>query len=209
MPEIWENKSTLPKVVAFDLDDTLWKGNVQWGLVTEGPNGKSTTPIKLDPEDHLSILDSTGRRIRLFDDSHAILKFLWDKKIPIAAASRSLEPDWCRKVLKLLPSPVEGKQLEEILAHCVIFEGNKEAHLRQIAEAFKINLNEILFFDNEERNMESAHSIGVPFGFCPNGINWKIFNSAMENFHIPISNGKVKDNLRHEGDENESKVQFL
>ena len=66
-----------------------------------------------------------------------------------------------------------------------IHKGNKAGHLRNIAQATGIELERMLFFDNERGNCRDVAPLGVTCCYCPDGVTAEIWRLALENFPAP------------------------
>eukprot|EP00899_Mesostigma_viride_P026563 jgi/Mesvir1/7091/Mv09199-RA.1 len=63
-----------------------------------------------------------------------------------------------------------------------IYPGSKIPHLNNIAKTIGCELTDILFFDDEHRNIVDATSIGVTAVFLPDGITLRHFEAGVEEF---------------------------
>lgn len=144
------------KLFVFDLDFTLWNAGDTWCDATAPPykwnNGK--------------LLDQYGRWVRLYEDVHGILQYLKNDNRLIAAASRTGAPVWANELLHLL-------DVDQYFNVKEIYPGNKFVHLRTIMDKCKVHRDEIVFFDDEYRNIRDINSMGITSIFVENGITWK------------------------------------
>lgn len=92
-----------------------------------------------------------------------ILDLLKENNKIIAIASRTYEPDWAKDLLHLLDI---GKyfDLKEI------YPASKIQHFKKIQNHFSIPYSEMVFFDDEYRNIEEVGKLGVHAQFVKNGI---------------------------------------
>lgn len=141
------------KLFVFDLDFTLWNAGDTWCDCT-------TPPYKWS-NGHL--LDRYGRWIRLFEEVPEILRFLKNEDRLIAAASRTEAPDWANELLQLLG-------VNHYFDAKEIYPGDKFRHLRSILRRLKINPNEVVFFDDEYRNIQDVQSMGITSVYVKNGL---------------------------------------
>ena len=70
-------------------------------------------------------------------------------------------------------------QIEEI------HKGNKQGHLKNIAEQAGIPLGSILFLDNERGNCIDVAAIGVTVAYTPQGVTAEAWEAALERFPAP------------------------
>ncbi|MBN1987146.1 MAG: magnesium-dependent phosphatase-1 [Prolixibacteraceae bacterium] len=137
----------------FDLDFTLWDAGGTWCDATRPPytweNGK--------------LRDRDGRWICLYPDVLPVLKELKRKNKRIAAASRTFEPGWA---LELIQHFNIGSYFDVM----EIFPENKVVHFKKIQRYFQMPFSEMVFFDDEYRNIEAVGNLGVETVFVQNGI---------------------------------------
>ena len=142
------------KVFVFDLDFTLWDAGGTWCDATNPPyqwrNGK--------------LLDSTGAWIRLYNDVPDILEKLKNENKIIVAASRTFRPDWAQELLHLFEIDVFFDLKE-------IFPADKTKHFKNIQNHFEIPYSEMVFFDDEYRNIEAVSRLGVETVYVKQGIH--------------------------------------
>jgi len=143
------------KLFVFDLDFTLWDAGGTWCDATNPPyyhdNGK--------------LLDQSGNWIRLYPDVIQILKLLKNNNKYIAAASRTFEPAWAQDLLHLL-------DIDKYFDLKEIYPASKIQHFKRIKNHFNIPYSEMVFFDDEYRNIEEVRSLGVESIFVKNGVNY-------------------------------------
>lgn len=151
------------KIFVFDLDFTLWDAGGNWCDTTNPPyywdNGK--------------LLDQSGDWIRLYPDVVNILEELKSRDKIIVAASRTYQPGWAQELLHLLDID-NYFQLKEI------YPSSKIQHFKRIQNHFNISFNEMVFFDDEYRNIEEVGRLGVETVFVKNGISLNHLNKYWE-----------------------------
>jgi magnesium-dependent phosphatase 1 len=148
-----------PNLVVFDLDFTLWDAGGLWCDCT-------TPPYHFNPQGKL--VDQGNRHIRLYDDAIPILEKLSSLSIPIALASRTDQPSWANQLTKLLG-------IDPFVQFREIYPGSKITHLRNLSRESGVSLENIMFFDDEYRNIVDAQKIGVHALLVTSGINASIF----------------------------------
>ncbi|PWN34054.1 magnesium-dependent phosphatase-1, partial [Meira miltonrushii] len=152
----------LPKLVAFDLDYTVWPTWVDTSV--DGP-------LKRRGEDINKVYDRSGSPLSLYPHVPAILFFLQSKQITVAAASRTCAPTIARQALnnllivddgvrRLTFTPIPTMKLFDQLE---IYPGSKITHFRKINEKTGIPFEDMIFFDDEHRNAEVSTKLGVHF----------------------------------------------
>jgi len=153
------------KLVVFDLDFTLWDCG---GTFCD----ETMPPFMLKNN---KVTDSWGRQIKLYDEVLPILNFLKENSILAAIASRTHQPDWALELLELLK--VKGR-----FDYLEIFPGTKSQHVKNIQERAGVSFKEMLFFDDEHRNIEDVSELGVRSVYVREGINMKILLEQMRKF---------------------------
>lgn len=153
---------TLPELVVFDLDFTLWDCGGTWCDCLSPP---------FSGEGH-RVYDAYGRHVRLYADVISILDELDQREVPMALASRTERPDWARQLLDRLGIR-ERFQFEEI------FPGSKVRHLENLRQSSGVELEAMLFFDDEKRNLYDLRPLGVKCVFVPDGLNDTLFREGL------------------------------
>jgi magnesium-dependent phosphatase 1 len=152
----------LPKMMVFDLDYTLWPFWVDTHV---------TPPMKASPT-HDSAKDRFGETFAFYSDVSSILYNLRERGFKVGAASRTSAPDLARELLRLLHIPDgEGKKRKavEYFDHMEIYPGSKIAHFVKLQKATGLRFEEMLFFDDEDRN-RNVESLGVHMQL----VSWEI-----------------------------------
>ena len=180
----------LPKAVVFDLDGCLWAPDMYllWG---------GGAPFEVREDGDLD--DRNGARVRLLGAVRDVLYELrtdarWDGAVT-AVASCTDEPEWAQECMrKFEVGPVgSGVCIKDVMQLEQIRKGNKRGHLTSLAEAAGIELEEMLFFDNERGNCLDVAELGVTVAFVPYGVTGEAWRRALEAFPAP---GEILDNRR-------------
>ncbi len=144
------------KLFVFDLDFTLWNAGDTWCDCT-------TPPYKWK---NGQLQDSRGRWIRLYDDVPEILHYLRQQQYLMAVASRTSSPRWALELLHKF-------EINDFFAAQEIYPGDKFAHLRNIMRICKVPPDEVVFFDDEYRNIRDIQTMGIESVLIENGLNPK------------------------------------
>ncbi|EIN06516.1 magnesium-dependent phosphatase-1 [Punctularia strigosozonata HHB-11173 SS5] len=168
--------SRLPKLVAFDLDYTLWDLWVDTHV---------TPPLKRNGNALNEVKDKYGETIAFYRDVPSILHRLRDAGVTIAAASRTSAPRVARQALDLLlvppkPGDKDGAPTRAIqfFDEMEIYPGSKITHFKKLHERTGIDYAEMLFFDDESRNREVSN-LGVTFCLVRDGLNDRTFEHGL------------------------------
>ncbi|XP_006812625.1 magnesium-dependent phosphatase 1-like [Saccoglossus kowalevskii] len=133
----------LPKLIVFDLDETLWPF---WVDTHFDPPFQKTSDGK--------VVDSNNDVMRIHKDVPAILKQIQDREIQIAAASRTDYPTGAKTLLKLY-------DIDQYFNYKEIYPGCKRKHFEKFHKASGVAYEDMLFFDDEARNIRDISKIGV------------------------------------------------
>uniref|UniRef100_A0A6T6SH26 Magnesium-dependent phosphatase-1 n=1 Tax=Hemiselmis tepida TaxID=464990 RepID=A0A6T6SH26_9CRYP len=153
-----------PRVVAFDLDATLWIPEMYqlWG---------GGAPFKKNSDG--SLTDCKGTRCTMMGNSAEILHELntdpkW-KDSKVAYCSCTDEPSWAAECMKLFEVG-GGITMEKAAPIKQIFKANKTEHFKRIHKDTGIPYEQMIFFDNEEHNCRSVKQLGVTCIYTPRGM---------------------------------------
>lgn len=141
------------KLFIFDLDFTLWDAGGTWCDCTTPPYRRENS----------CVIDATGRKIKLYPDVLEIITKLKDENKHMAIASRTEEPEWAKQILNLFE--IRSKfDFEEI------FPDKKTSHLSNIKKLTDVHFQDMVFFDDEYRNIEDVSLLGVTSEWVKNGL---------------------------------------
>jgi magnesium-dependent phosphatase 1 len=163
----------LPKVVVWDVDGTLWLPEMY-----QLPGG---APFKQTGE---SLQDVRGKEVSLLADAREIL-WTFHRRVRFAVASTSDEPAWAHECLQKFLA-WEGKTLANIFdPDGIEIYGAmaKTVHFAEISAKLGVAYSEMLFLDNELRNIEAVAPLGVTCVHTPpGGVTLEIFERALANW---------------------------
>lgn len=155
-----------PNLVVFDLDFTLWDCGGLWVDCTAHPFRRTASD---------RVVDGVGRPLRLYEDVIDILDWLDGHSIPVALASRTERPTWACNLLDLL-------EIRQRFQFAEIYPGSKTAHFERLRATSGFEFNEMIFFDDESRNILEVGALGVCAVEVRSGMNNRLFHSAMKKF---------------------------
>ncbi|KAK6777873.1 hypothetical protein RDI58_024591 [Solanum bulbocastanum] len=164
----------LPRLVVFDLDYTLWPFYCECLSKQQMPS--------------------------LYPHGKDILYALKDKGVNIAIASRSPTPDIANAFLdKLGLSLLFVAKLQEIFSSWT----HKTEHFQKINRRTGVPYKEMLFFDDEDRNIEAVSKMGVTSILMDDGVNLEALRQGLSEFAQNLSPGKKnKENLLTDSSQN-------
>lgn len=168
-----DNLTHTPKLIVFDLDFTLWPS---WCAVHISP------PFKFVDGTH--ILDSTEKSMGFYPEVLQVLEFIKSElQIPYCSASRTPKPENGKRMLELLH--IDKKPAHESFLHNIWGGGSKIAHFKEIQKLTGIDYRDMLFFDDEPRNQDVEHELGVQFHLVTEeeGVCIESFNAGLKAFN--------------------------
>lgn len=167
----------LPKVVALDLDGTVWWPEMfhLWG------GGGS--PFRSLPNGNVA--DRSGTEVTLMGATRSIIHALKTKpewrETKLAYCSSTDEPEWARECLAKIEVG-DGIPLATAAELTQIMKGNKQLHFRKIHQSSGIPYADMIFFDNEGQNIRSVETLGVVAVYCPDGLTQDIWDRGLKEY---------------------------
>jgi magnesium-dependent phosphatase 1 len=168
----------LPKLIAFDLDGTIWTPDMYqlWG---------GGAPFRL-ASNGKDLLDRVGTVVKLLGLADRILHDLSThpalSNIKVAWVSCTDEPEWAAECLQRFKTS-GGEPIETIVHSSQIFKANKQFHFRNLKKEYPgIQYQDMLFFDNECGNIESVAKLGVKCYFARTGMTAKAWEEGLMMF---------------------------
>lgn len=143
-------------LIVFDLDFTIWDAGGTWCDQTSPPFRKIDDTIE----------DSEGSIIYLYPDVMDILDTFYARKISMAIASRTYNPDTARRLLDLFG-------IRNFFEEEEIFPSSKIRHFENLQRKTRLPYDEMYFFDDEHRNIVEVSGLGVRSFLVRSGLNWK------------------------------------
>ncbi|KAI0290401.1 magnesium-dependent phosphatase-1 [Multifurca ochricompacta] len=171
--------SRLPKLVAFDLDYTLWPLWI---------DSHVSSPLERDGDTLNEVHDKYGDTVAFYHEVPQILHRLRAAGVVIAACSRTTATVLARRALALLLLPPKAGNPESPAMPAIgffdqleIYPGSKITHFKQLHKKTGIPYSEMLFFDDELRN-RNVESLGVTFHLVSRGVNNTCFERGLESW---------------------------
>ncbi len=142
------------RLFVFDLDFTIWNAGGTWCDSTHPPFVWKEGKLK----------DQDNRWIYLYPEVKEILFELKAHGHQIAIASRTNAPTIAKQLLHMF-------EIDHFFDAREIYPGSKLTHFDRIMKQLNVSADEIVFFDDEYRNIEDVRSIGVEAVLVENGLN--------------------------------------
>ena len=143
----------------FDLDFTIWDAGGTWCDHTTPPYARRDAYIE----------DAENRIISLFPDVLPILERLSSEGFEVAVASRTHSPSIAKALMNLF-------DIQKYFSFLEIYPGSKIQHFNQLQSASNIPFREMLFFDDEQRNIDEVSQLGVKAALVHDGLSWEDLN---------------------------------
>ncbi|XP_057658278.1 magnesium-dependent phosphatase 1-like [Diorhabda carinulata] len=151
-------------LIVFDLDYTLWPFWVDTHV---------TPPFQKNASGH--IVDRNNTKIECYPEVPEVLNELHNEGYTLAVASRTSEIKGAKQLIQLFGWDKYFKYLE-------IFPGQKTKHFNNIKSQSGVQYNEMIFFDDESRNIVDVGGIGVTSILVTDGVNRKIVEEGIRRF---------------------------
>ena len=169
----------VPKIVAFDLDGTIWYPDMYmlWG---------GGAPFEV-VDAKRTLTDCRGQQVNLLGVSGQILHDINTKEefkdTHVAWVSKTDEPSWADECLRKFETP-GGIHLIETAQHSHSYKGSKAEHFRNLQRETNVAFEDMLFFDNESGNIRTVGALGVPSIYCPDGMTQNIWEEGLRTFEM-------------------------
>lgn len=144
-------------LIVFDLDFTLWNAGGTWCDHTFPPYRKKNDQV----------YDSNNSKIFLYPEAEEILCELHKKNMQLAVASRTHEPMWALDLMELF-------NIKRFFDYFEIYPGSKVAHFENLKKKTGFEYKDMVFFDDETRNVEEVASLGVKVCHVADGLTRKL-----------------------------------
>lgn len=154
----------MARLIVFDLDLTLWHcAPLLWC-------DQLTPPLRRTESGQ--ILASCRNEVRLYPEVPDMLARLSTDGHLLGLASRTSAPEIARELLELFG-------ISHHFIHQQIYPGDKSAHFRALHEETGIAFKDMIFFDDEHRNIESVSRLGVASYLVTQGMSLTLLRKAL------------------------------
>ncbi|THD26140.1 Magnesium-dependent phosphatase [Fasciola hepatica] len=182
-----QNFKVLPKLIVFDLGEShvsVWllyaalRCDIDYTLWPFWCDTHIYPPIHKRDD---TLYNADGTKINIYPDSELILKCIHSNPgVKLACASRTGEIDIAKQLLNLLG-------WDELFDYVVIFPGSKVMHFERLHKRTGIPYNQMVFFDDEHRNVSEVSRLGVHTHLVDHGVSLGTFKFALQQFET-VSN---------------------
>ena len=172
-PPSIDDPAFYPKLIVFDLDNTLWTPEL-YTLRQISPNQFPTADVD----------------VKLFESAKIVLEELYSapqwKDTKFGVASRTNKGNWARSLLKQFTLPNSRIPLDEFFEYQEIYTGDKTRHFNSIHEQSRIAYEDMLFFDDAkdgsiELVISRLHRV-EDAAFIQNNLFFIIFSGSKKKF---------------------------
>lgn len=161
----------LPSLVVFDLDDTVWWPEM---YMTAGN-------FHFEPPGSTRVVDRLGEELTIHPGARVAIEEMLNRprwrraNAQIAFASRTDEPAWAMEAMRLLRVCTDPRgrdvTLEDAVDHAEVYPvRSKTEQFHRLKEKSGVPFDEMLFFDNESRNVREVAALGVCCQYTPDGM---------------------------------------
>ncbi|XP_023703382.1 magnesium-dependent phosphatase 1 [Cryptotermes secundus] len=154
--------SQKPKLIVFDLDYTLWPFWVDTHV---------TPPFRKDKSGN--VVDATGATVKFYPEVPKVLDKLQRDGYELGVASRTGEIDGANQLLELF-------EWNRYFKYKEIYPGCKVTHFNQLKKQSGIALKDMLFFDDEHRNIRDLEAHGVISILVKRGVTMEVVGEGLK-----------------------------
>eukprot|EP00636_Phaeomonas_parva_P009647 CAMPEP_0118877954 /NCGR_PEP_ID=MMETSP1163-20130328/18059_1 /TAXON_ID=124430 /ORGANISM="Phaeomonas parva, Strain CCMP2877" /LENGTH=211 /DNA_ID=CAMNT_0006813727 /DNA_START=69 /DNA_END=704 /DNA_ORIENTATION=- len=170
-----DGTARVPRVLAFDLDGTLWSPEMYelWG---------GGSPFEVEGE---FLKDRSGTLVRLLGVTReALYACKTDDAFAqswVAYVSRTDEPSWARECMRLFEVG-PGINMDDAKDIEIISKSNKRRMFEKIAADTGVDYADMVFYDNEPGNMHDVSPLGVRCVYTPDGLTQECWEASLAAF---------------------------
>ena len=151
-------------LIVFDLDLTLWHcGPLLWC-------DQLTRPLATTRDGR--VVSSCDTEVSLFPEVKGLLEGLREDGHLLGVASRTSAPELARDLLELFG-------IADHFPHQQIYPGDKAAHFLALQQETGLAFEDMVFFDDEPRNVASVGRLGVSAHLVRNGMTRSLLERVL------------------------------
>ncbi len=150
------------KLVVFDLDFTLWDAGGVWCDCLQPPFARREGRV----------FDAADAVVHPYECIPGSLEDLGAAGFELGIASRTTQPKWARELLDLLG-------LRRHFSYEEIYPSSKLRHFAELKASTGYDYSEMLFFDDEMRNIEEVGELGVRCVHVRNGFRRELLDAEI------------------------------
>ncbi|XP_015595849.1 magnesium-dependent phosphatase 1 [Cephus cinctus] len=158
-----------PRIIVFDLDYTLWPFWVDTHVTPPFRKGKGS-----------EVVDAHGQVIKYYKEVPQVLKELYTEGYELGVASRTSEIRGAYQLLNLFGWDKYFKYKE-------IYPGCKVTHFSKIKKDSGMDYKDMIFFDDEDRNIRDLTKVGVLSILVRNGVNHACVRDGLHKYDMKIT----------------------
>ena len=147
------NGKSLPKLVVFDLDETLWPF---WCIsLVKKPINKCTKTGRVKGSD--------GEIVSLYQGAHNLIHTLHTHGLTLGIASKTPVGGFANEVLAAL-------NVKEYFSYAVMTPRRKTYHFQELSKQSAVDYEDMLFFDDNRGNIYDSNGLGVTSVYIEDGL---------------------------------------
>ncbi|TFK22410.1 hypothetical protein FA15DRAFT_748759 [Coprinopsis marcescibilis] len=177
------------RVIAFEVDDTLWRGQLDENKFGKGRDALPKLEDNLEKIDDYEIRDRSNHKnsITLFRDVPKIIHDIRKRGIKLAIVSSNSSKALCNRALYHYKAYDTDNELKPIISMVVYNELGKDQRakvesFKQIQEWSQASHKDIVYFDSNPDSKEVQDKLGVKFEQVSRsrGITWDDYRKSVE-----------------------------
>eukprot|EP00527_Entomoneis_sp_CCMP2396_P006714 CAMPEP_0198147134 /NCGR_PEP_ID=MMETSP1443-20131203/33334_1 /TAXON_ID=186043 /ORGANISM="Entomoneis sp., Strain CCMP2396" /LENGTH=438 /DNA_ID=CAMNT_0043811303 /DNA_START=253 /DNA_END=1566 /DNA_ORIENTATION=+ len=170
LDSLFQSLEVLPKMIVFDLDNTLWTPELYQIRQRQAPR--------------------VNKDIRLFDDARLILEYFAKNPnkvdIQFALASRTNKSNWAHQLLddfSVTDSNGDKVSIRSLFPFIEIQTGSKKTHFAKLRQDSGLAYSQMLFLDDDVRmNLNEISQMGILCCHTPRGVTMGHFMKAVQKY---------------------------
>ncbi|XP_074645427.1 magnesium-dependent phosphatase 1-like [Tubulanus polymorphus] len=155
-----------PDLIVFDLDYTLWPFWV---------DSHHSPPFR--KESNGFVYDAYRSRVHYFPDVPRILEDLHEKGYTLGVASRTGAIEEAKSLMTLF-------DWNKYFTYQEIYPGSKVNHFKRFKEKSGLKYENMLFFDDEYRNIAEVSKLGVTCILADSGVDTQLLKKGFDEFSV-------------------------